>query len=257
MSLIDVDAVTKAFWIPSVRRDTVREHLMGVLEPRRFQRLPVLDGVSFRLRRGEALGIMGRNGSGKSTLLKIVCGVYLPDEGRVTARAAITPVLELGVGWNPELDAIDNVLLIGSVMGLALKDIRRDLDEILAFAELEPFANLKLKHYSSGMSQRLGYAIAFKAVREVLVLDEIFAVGDAGFKMRCEKRYRELRATGHSAIIVSHDPRIITTFCDRALLLNAGRIELEGSAGAVADHYVSLLTQPAPEVGASPVLSLS
>jgi ABC-2 type transport system ATP-binding protein len=257
MSLIDVDAVTKAFWIPSVRRDTLREHLMGVLEPRRFQRLPVLDGVSFRLRRGEALGIMGRNGSGKSTLLKIVCGVYLPDEGRVTARAAITPVLELGVGWNPELDAIDNVLLIGSVMGLALKDIRRDLDEILAFAELEPFANLKLKHYSSGMSQRLGYAIAFKAVREVLVLDEIFAVGDAGFKLRCEKRYRELRATGHSAIIVSHDPRIIATFCDRALLLNAGRIELEGSAGAVADHYVSLLTQPAPEVGASPVLSLS
>jgi ABC-2 type transport system ATP-binding protein len=249
MSLITVDAVSKAFLIPSVHRETVREHLLGLLEPRRFQRLQVLDGVSFDVRRGEALGIMGRNGSGKSTLLKIVCGVYLPDQGRVSARAAITSILELGVGWNPELDAVDNVLLIGSVMGLTLKDIRRDLDDILAFAELERFANLKLKHYSSGMSERLGYAVAFKAVREVLVLDEIFAVGDAGFKARCETRYRELRSSGHTAILVSHDPRVIATFCDRALLLEGGRVMVEGTAREVADRYVSMLTQASRSVG--------
>lgn len=243
MSLIEVEAVSKAFLIPSVRRETVREHLLGLLEPRRFQRLQVLDEVSFEVRRGEALGIMGRNGSGKSTLLKIMCGVYLPDHGRVSTRAAITPVLELGVGWNPELDAVDNVLLIGSVMGLTLREIRRSLDDILAFAELERFANLKLKHYSSGMSERLGYAVAFRAVREVLILDEIFAVGDAGFKARCESRYRELRASGHAAVIVSHDPRVIATFCDRALLLDAGRITMEGTAREVADCYVSTLTQ--------------
>ncbi len=245
MSLIEVDAVSKAFWIPSVHRETVREHLLGLLEPRRFERLDVLNGVSFHVRRGEALGIMGRNGCGKSTLLKIVCGVYLPDTGRVSARAAITPVLELGVGWNPELDAVDNVLLIGSVMGLTLGEIRRSLDEILVFAELERFANLKLKHYSSGMSARLGYAVAFKAVRDVLVLDEIFAVGDAGFRARCEQRYLELRAGGHAAIIVSHDPRIIATFCDRALLLDAGRVTMEGTAREVAERYVSTLTHPA------------
>src|SRR5882672_4726739 len=244
MSLIEIDKVSKAFQIPSVHRTTVREHLLGLLEPRNFQRLQVLDDVSFEVRPGEALGIMGRNGSGKSTLLKIICGVYLPDCGRVSARAAITPVLELGVGWNPELDAIDNVLLVGSVMGLTLDEIRRSLDEILAFAELERFANMKLKHYSSGMSERLGYAVAFKAVREVLVLDEIFAVGDAGFKARCERRYRELRALGHTAIIVSHDPRIIATFCDRALLLDGGRIVFEGPARDVADRYISTLTQP-------------
>jgi len=243
MSLIDVEGVSKAFWIPSVHRQTIREHLLGLLEPRNFQRLQVLDDVSFEVRPGEALGIMGRNGSGKSTLLKIICGVYLPDSGRVSARAAITPVLELGVGWNPELDAIDNVLLVGSVMGLALDEIRRSLDEILAFAELERFANLKLKHYSSGMSERLGYAVAFKAVREVLVLDEIFAVGDAGFKARCERRYRELRALGHTAIIVSHDPRIIATFCDRALLLDGARIAAEGTAQEIAGRYVASLTQ--------------
>ena len=249
MSLIEVDGVSKAFLIPSVHRETVREHLLGLLEPRRFQRLQVLDGVSFDVRRGEALGIMGRNGSGKSTLLKIVCGVYLPDQGRVSARAAITSILELGVGWNPELDAVDNVLLIGSVMGLTLKDIRRNLDDILAFAELERFANLKLKHYSSGMSERLGYAVAFKAVRDVLVLDEIFAVGDAGFKARCETRYRELRSSGHTAILVSHDPRVIATFCDRALLLEGGRVMVEGTAREVADRYVSMLTQPSRPVG--------
>jgi ABC-2 type transport system ATP-binding protein len=245
MALIDVDGVSKAFMIPSVHRETVREHLLGLLEPRRFQRLQVLEDVRFQVNRGEAVGIMGRNGSGKSTLLKILCGVYLPDRGRITTNAAVTAILELGVGWNPELDAIDNILLIGSVMGLSLREIRRSLDEILAFAELERFANMKLKHYSSGMSERLGYAVAFRAVREVLVLDEIFAVGDAGFRSKCEARYRELRAAGHTAIIVSHDPRVIATFCDRALLLDQGRIVLEGQAGDVADRYVSTLTVPA------------
>ena len=243
MALIDVQSVSKAFSIPSVHRQTIREHLLGLLQPRSFQRLQVLDDVSFELAPGEALGIMGRNGSGKSTLLKIICGVYLPDRGQVRAHAAITPVLELGVGWNPELDAIDNVLLVGSVMGLSLAEIRRSLDEILAFAELERFANMQLKHYSSGMSERLGYAVAFKAVRDVLVLDEIFAVGDAGFKARCERRYRELRSLGHSAIIVSHDPRIIATFCDRAVLLDGAHIVADGSAQDIANQYVATLTQ--------------
>ncbi len=243
MPLIEVQGVSKAFMIPSVHRQTIREHLLGLLQPRSFQRLQVLDDVSFELAPGEALGIMGRNGCGKSTLLKIICGVYLPDRGQVHAHAAVTPVLELGVGWNPELDAIDNVLLVGSVMGLSLAEIRRSLDEILAFAELERFAHMQLKHYSSGMSERLGYAVAFKAVRDVLVLDEIFAVGDAGFKARCERRYRELRSLGHSAIIVSHDPRIIATFCDRAVLLDGAHIVADGPAQDIANQYVASLTR--------------
>ena len=241
MAVIEVQSVSKQFRIPSVRRETVREHFFGALRPRRFDTLKVLDEVSFELGSSEALGIMGRNGCGKSTLLKIVCGVYQPDGGRVVTDAPITPVLELGVGWNPELDAIDNVLLVGSVMGLTLREIHQSMDEILAFAELERFATLPLKHYSSGMSQRLGYAVAFKAVRGVLVLDEVLAVGDAGFKARCEQRYRELRALGHSAIVVSHDPRIISTFCDRALLLDGGRVVMNGSADEVAERYVSML----------------
>ena len=244
MGVIEVENVSKAFRIPTVRRDTVREHVLGVLEPRRFERLQVLDRVSFQVAPGEALGIMGRNGGGKSTLLKIVCGVYPPDSGQVVRRASITPILELGVGWNPELDAVDNVCLFGSVMGLSLRDIRHRMDRILEFAELERFANLKLKHYSSGMSSRLGYAVAFEAARDVLVLDEIFAVGDAGFKAKCEARFRALHAEGHAVVLVSHDPRSIGEFCDRALLLEGGQIAMDGPAEAVAQRYLSLLTHP-------------
>ena len=242
MPLINMTGVSKAFWIPSVRRETIREHVMGILQPRRFQPLTVLDDVSLDVHAGEALGIMGRNGSGKSTLLKIMCGVFPPDKGRVETHAEITPILELGLGWNPELDAVDNVFLIGSVMGLSLQQIRKSMDEILAFAELERFANQKLMHYSSGMSARLGYAVAFQAVREVLVLDEIFAVGDAGFRARCEERYRQLRASGHTVIMVSHDPRIISEFCDRAVLIDGGHVVMDAAASDVAGRYMSMLT---------------
>jgi ABC-type polysaccharide/polyol phosphate transport system ATPase subunit len=179
-------------------------------------------------------------------LLKILCGVYTPDSGNVTVRGPLTPILELGVGWNPELDAIDNVCLVGAVMGLTLPELRRRMDEILAFAELERFANLKLKHYSSGMASRLGYAVAFAAVRDVLVLDEIFAVGDAGFKAKCEERFRQLRAAGHTVVLVSHGPYIIGQFCDRAILIDGAQIVLEGTGTEVAAAYVAtLMSTPA------------
>jgi len=243
--------VRKAFVIPSVHRTTVREHLFGMLQRRHFERLQVLDGVSFAVEPGETVAIMGRNGSGKSTLLKILAGIYLPDGGRVERRAAITPILELGVGWNPELDAIDNVYLIGSVMGMSLTAVRTALDDILTFAELERFANLKLQHYSSGMAARLAYSVAFHAVRDVLILDEIFAVGDAGFRARCEERYRELAAAGHTVLVVSHDLRVVRTFCQRALLLEAGRIVAAGPADEVADRYLEV-TGAVPPPAAPP-----
>ena len=241
---IEVDDVAKSFRVPSVRRDTLREHVLGGFRRRQFDQLRVLDGITFRLNRGEALGIMGRNGCGKSTLLRIICGIYPPDRGRVRVSATLTPILELGVGWNPELDAVDNICLIGTLMGLSLSQIRQRMDRILAFAELERFANLRLKHYSSGMSSRLGYAVAFEAVREVLVLDEIFAVGDAGFKRRCEDRYRKLRARGQTVLLVGHDPSIMARFCDRALLLEGGRIVMDGPASQVAEQYLSVVSVP-------------
>jgi ABC-type polysaccharide/polyol phosphate transport system ATPase subunit len=242
-AVVDVNGVSKSFTIPTVRRDTVREHALDFFRPRPHERLRVLDSVSFELRRGESLGLMGRNGSGKSTLLKIVSGIYPADTGRVDVHAALTPILELGVGWNPDLDAIDNIELLGTVMGLTLAELRAATPEILEFAELEKFAHLELRHYSSGMAARLAYAVAFRAVREVLILDEIFAVGDAGFKERCQARYRDMHRAGHSMLLVSHEPRTIATFCERALLLEGGRIVLAGPAGDVADRYLALLTE--------------
>jgi ABC-2 type transport system ATP-binding protein len=242
MVVIELDSVSKSFWIPSEQRRTIREHVFAALRPRPLRRLDVLRSVSLSLRRGEALGLMGANGSGKSTLLKILCGIYVPDAGRVVTRAPITPILELGIGWNPELDAVDNIYLIGTLMGMSLGELRRAVDPILAFAELRQFARLQLKHFSSGMSARLAYAVAFHAVRDVLVLDEILAVGDAGFRVRCEERYRDLRADGRSTVVVSHDPRIISTFCDRALLLDGGDVVCDGPAAIVAEEYLSRMT---------------
>jgi ABC-type polysaccharide/polyol phosphate transport system ATPase subunit len=241
MNLIELHSVSKSFWIPDEHRNTVRDLVFSAFRPRPLRQLRVLDSVSLSLRRGEALGLMGANGSGKSTLLKILCGIYIPDSGQVVTRGRVTPILELGIGWNPELDAVDNIYLIGTVMGLPLAAVRRDVDEILDFAELRPFARMQVKHYSSGMASRLAYAVAFKAVADVLVLDEILAVGDAGFKQRCEERYRELRDAGCSTIVVSHIPSIISKFCDRALLLESGRFIMDGPADEVAAAYMARL----------------
>ena len=241
-AIVDICGVSKSFTIPSVRRDTVREHALDMFRRRPLERLQVLRDVSFEMRRGESLGIMGRNGSGKSTLLKILSGIYAPDSGSVVVRGAVTPILELGVGWNPNLNAIDNIELLGTVMGLSLRALRAARDEILAFADLERFAQLELRHYSSGMAARLAYAVAFRAVREVLILDEIFAVGDASFKQRCEEKYRELHRSGRSMLLVSHNPRVVAQFCDRALLLEDGKILLDGPGAQVGERYLSLLT---------------
>lgn len=248
--IIEARDLRKTFSVPAVRRTTFREHVFSGFRPVAHRPHVVLDGVSFDVHAGDAVAIMGANGCGKSTLLKILSGIYVPDSGRVTRRAPITPILELGVGWNAELDAVDNVYLVGSLMGLSLPELRASLDEILAFAGLETFANLKLKHYSSGMASRLAYAVAFQAVREVLILDEIFAVGDAGFRQRCEERYRRLRADGHTIILVSHETRLVSTFCDRALLLENGRISMAATAGEVTAAYLAAFERrSAPDAG--------
>jgi ABC-type polysaccharide/polyol phosphate transport system ATPase subunit len=247
--LVGLRDVSKTFWIPTVRRTTIREHVFGLFEPARVEPLRALLEVNLDLFRGETLGIMGRNGSGKSTLLKVLCGIYPADSGEVTASCGITPILELGVGWNPELDAIDNVHLVGSVLGLSLREIGDSLPGILAFAELERFAALQLKYYSSGMASRLAYAVAFRAVREVLVLDEVFAVGDAGFRAKCEARYRELHADGHTVLLVSHDPRVVESFCSRAILMDGGRIVAEGSGQEIAQLYLNTTNGPSPRAG--------
>jgi ABC-type polysaccharide/polyol phosphate transport system ATPase subunit len=240
MNLIEVKSVAKTFRIPSDHRRTVRDHVFRAFRRRSFEPLHVLRDVSLELRPGESLGIMGRNGSGKSTLLRIICGIYQPTRGSITLNATISPVLELGLGWDGELNATDNILLVSTIMGRELKAARESVDEILDFAELHRFAALELKHYSSGMKERLGYAVAFSMLREVIILDEVFAVGDAGFREKCQARYEELIAQGHAAILATHAPDYIETFCHRAILLHEGRITCEGDPHEVTQAYLAL-----------------
>ena len=245
--VVEARELSKSFRIPGVRRETVREHVLGLLRPPPVETLDVLRGISLDVRRGETVGIMGRNGSGKSTLLKILCGIYAADSGSVVVRAPLVGVLELGIGWNPELNAVDNVMILATILGMTLKEARASVEEILHFAGLEKFANMEVKHFSSGMASRLGYAVAFKAVRDILVIDEVFAVGDAGFKARCEDRYRELSAAGCTVILVSHDPVVVATFCHRALLLEGGRIIMNDSGDKVVEAYLRVTTHAAAD----------
>jgi ABC-2 type transport system ATP-binding protein len=246
MAIIEVENLCKSFFIPSVRRHTVREHVLARFHRRRFERLVVLDDMSFTVEAGEVFGIMGRNGGGKSTLLKIIAGIYQPDGGSVRIHAPITPILELGVGWNPELNALDNICLIGTVMGLTLGQIRAATPQILHFAGLERFAELELKHYSSGMMARLAFSVAFMAVRDVLILDEVYAVGDAAFRHQCYQRFLELHATGHTIVVVSHQPGDIMSFCNRAILIEEGKVVLAGSGEEVGHAYLELLAGDEP-----------
>lgn len=243
MAVIRVRDLRKCFLIPSVRRTTVREHALAFFKPPQVETLQVLDGVTFDVAAGEVFGIMGRNGSGKSTLLKIIAGIYEADSGAVEIDAPITPILELGVGWNTELNAIDNILLIGTVMGLSLRELKQATPSILEFAGLERFAQLEVKHYSSGMMARLAFAVAFMAVKDVLVLDEIYAVGDAEFQKQCTERFLELHDSGHTIVIVSHQPSDVASFCNHAVLLEEGRVVDEGTGPEVARAYTQLLTR--------------
>lgn len=244
MLALDVHDITKSFFIPKVKFYTIREQILNSFKLRRYlndgHELKVLNNISFSVKTGETFGIMGRNGSGKSTLLKIISGIYQADFGTVECNCPITPILELGVGWNPELDAIDNIYLLGTVMGLTLRELKTARNEILEFAGLQEFSRLELKHYSSGMAMRLAYSVAFRAVRGLLILDEVFAVGDLEFRERCYNRYEEIHQAGNTVIIVSHNPGEISRFCDRAVLLEGGKIALHGTGAEIADAYVRL-----------------
>jgi len=241
MNVIEVEGLRKSFRIPSVHRDTVREHALAFFWPRQFRDYNVLIDIGFQVKRGEAFGIMGRNGSGKSTLLKILAGIYAPDAGRVTVSAPVTPILGLGLGWNGELTARDNLFLTGTAMGMTRKQLHKDLDEIFDFAELQEFVDMQVKFYSSGMSARLAFAIAFQAVSDILLLDEIFAVGDAAFQKKCQERYLKLHAAGHTLVLVSHAGADITRWCERAMLIEEGRVLTSGPSAEVAAQYLTLL----------------
>jgi len=233
---IEVDHVCKTFRIPVGDPDSPSGP-GRLLRPREQRELRAVRDVSFEIGRGEFFGIVGRNGSGKSTLLKIMAGIYRPGSGRVRASGRIAPFIELGVGFNPELTARENVELGGVIMGLTRREARRRLDAVLDFAQLRDYVELKVKNYSSGMMVRLAFAIMIQAEAEIMLIDEVLAVGDASFAQRCMDVFYERRAAGTTIVLVTHNMEQVETLCHRAMVLHHGSLIQIGDPQRTALEY--------------------
>lgn len=237
---VSVSHVSKDFKLPHERRNSLKEHALS-FHKQTFEKFHALSDIDFEVQRGEFFGIVGRNGSGKSTLLKIIGGIYQPTEGTVKVNGTLTPFIELGIGFNPELTGRDNVFLNGAILGLTKKEVTQKYDEIVAFAELENFMDQKLKNYSSGMQVRLAFSIAMQAHNDILLIDEVLAVGDERFQRKCLNIFDTMKKDKTKTIIfVSHDMQTVQQFCDRAVVIHDSRIHYIGSAQRAAMEYKKL-----------------
>ena len=235
-----VDDVVKRFRIPGERVMTLKERALHPLRKVPWHELTAVDGVSFAVAPGEFFAVVGRNGSGKSTLLKCLAGIYAVDGGQMFANGRISTFIELGVGFNMELPARENVIINAAMLGLPPREARRRLDRVLEFAELEEFADLRLKNYSSGMLVRLAFAVMIQVDADILLIDEVLAVGDASFQQKCYDEFARLRREGRTVVLVTHDMGAVERFCDRALLLEHGRPEMIGDPHKVGLRYLDL-----------------
>ena len=235
---IEVRGLSKQFHVPGRRAPaTLRGRLRNPLGHVPGRSLEVFHDLSFDVERGEFFGIVGRNGSGKSTLLKLLASVYPADRGSIKVAGRLAPFLELGVGFNPKLTARDNVVLNGVMMGLTPGEARRRFDEIIEFAGLQDYVDLQLRNYSSGMKVRLGFAVMTHVDADVLLIDEVLAVGDAEFQERCGEVFEDMHREGRTILLVTHSMPIVTQYCERALLLHDGEIHTIGAPDVVAERY--------------------
>jgi len=242
MSTIIVDNISKKFRIPHEKKNTVFQHIVGLIKRQfNYEEFWALKDVSFEVNKGEAFGIIGRNGSGKSTLLKILAKVLYPDSGSVSLDGKVASFLQLGVGFQPELTARENVYIYSSILGLGRKQVNRIYDEIFDFAELKKFENMKLKNLSSGMTVRLAFSTAFHAVPDTLLIDEVFAVGDESFRKKCRDKMDQFKAEGKTIVFVSHTLNTVKELCQRSMLLNEGRIITMGDTEKVINDYLAML----------------
>ena len=238
--VIEVRDVEKAFRIPVHRIDSFKERVVHPLARPQYRTLEALKKVSFDVHRGEFFGIVGRNGSGKSTLLKILASIYRADSGLIRMFGRPAPFIELGVGFNMELSARENVTLNGVMMGLSQREARSRLDAVLDFAELEEFVDLKLKNYSSGMLVRLAFSVMIQAEADILLIDEVLAVGDAAFRQKCRDVFREMRDSDRTVVLVTHDMTAVQSYCHRAMLLDNGDLRELGDPEEVGRQYLRM-----------------
>lgn len=246
--VIRVDGVSKNFILPHEKVNSVKSLFTGLT--RRYKGgkevQHALKDIAFEVKKGEFFGIVGRNGSGKSTLLKILAGIYQPTSGKVHTSGKLVPFIELGVGFNPELTGRENIYLNGAMLGFSEREVDAMYDDIVSFAELERFMDQKLKNYSSGMQVRLAFSMAIRAEADILLIDEVLAVGDADFQKKCYKYFLELKAAKKTVVFVSHDMSAIRQYCDRAVLIDRSRIVVESAADRVSEAYTRLFDDSGP-----------
>lgn len=237
---IKVHNLHKSFDIAENKKSSIKQFFVGAGKKSKKQRQKVLDGIDFEIKKGEFFGIVGRNGSGKSTLLKLLAGVYTPDKGAVEINGNLTPFIELGVGFNPELSGRDNVYLSSSLLGYTRKQVDEMYDDIVAFAELEEHMDKKLKNYSSGMQVRLAFSIAIKAKNDILIFDEVLAVGDEAFQRKCLNVFEEYRREGQTVVLVTHNMDSVRSLCTRAMIISNGVIDKIGNVGEITERYSNI-----------------
>ncbi len=236
--MIEVTGVTMRFHMPRERVDNVKEYLIKFLKRQiRYEEFVALSDVSFKIRQGEVVGIVGLNGSGKSTLLKVISGILTPGEGSVETHGSISPMIELGAGFDMELTARENVFLNGSVLGFGREFLTERYDEIIDFSELRDFEDVAIKNFSSGMVARLGFSIATMVKPDILIVDEILSVGDFLFQQKCEKRISELMDGGTTVLLVSHSLDQIERLCSRVIWLDHGIVRMDGKTSEVCEQY--------------------
>ncbi|MBQ3436390.1 ABC transporter ATP-binding protein [Candidatus Saccharibacteria bacterium] len=238
-TVIKVENLSKSFKLPTDRSNSLKGSIFGIIRGAKgFKKQQVLKSVDFEIKRGEFVGIVGRNGSGKSTLLKILAGIYYPEKGKVTINGNLIPFIELGVGFNPDLTGRENVYLNGALLGFSNQEIDSMYDEIVKFAELEEFMDQKLKNFSSGMQVRLAFSIAIKAQGDILVLDEVLAVGDEAFQNKCNQFFNKIKKDkSKTVVLVTHSMENVRKFCNHAILIRDGVVKIDGSPEDVANSY--------------------
>lgn len=238
--MIIVKNLSKEFKLPHERHSSLKSTVLN-LKKRSFETFKVLDNISFEVMEGEFFGVLGKNGSGKSTLLKLLADIYTPSGGVAEVKGSLTPFIELGVGFNPELTGRENVFLNGAILGLSQKEIERKYEEIVEFAELERFMDQKLKNYSSGMQVRLAFSIAIQAHNSILLIDEVLAVGDMAFQKKCIDFFVKLKKDRLKTVVfISHDMGTVRRFCDRAVMIDEGKIIASGDTQKVIDKYIDM-----------------
>lgn len=238
---ISIRGVSKSFKIPLDGNTSIKQKILNIFKHKRgYRQFTPLNNVTFDIKQGEFFGVVGRNGSGKSTLLKTIAGIYVPNKGRVKVNGLLVPFIELGVGFNPELSGRENVYLNAALLGFSRKETARLYEEIVDFAELHDFMEEKLKNYSSGMQVRLAFSIAIQAKGDILLLDEVLAVGDSAFQQKCYNYFEQLKREKKTVVLVSHNMAAVERFCDRAALIEKGEVVFVGDSADAALHYKTL-----------------